>query len=227
MEAGHIAGALAQVVPSSVSAEPHSWSSYLFVVAISGAVAWFIENRRKAFEIEKLKGEITKLSAEVRKLTAEEIKLAGEVLSRIQDARSRYADGCVECRDFTIQLVGLLKQRASEKEIGECRNNLCHAFTRNALHEFVALVEWRALSMKNSPAELAAYVKEEVCPEIDRFTGWLNVINMPLFTKGFSGTSLKVSAQTVRPIACVLDKVDESEAVRADLTQALAKLCSS
>lgn len=178
-----------------------SWEGYGWITATCAAIAWLIDNRRKATEIGKLKAEETKLKAEVNKLKIEEIKLAGDSLKELQRVRDLYADACVKCTQATTKLSSCLKDGSSDQAVINARNELCEVVTRSALQSLCSLVEWNCLTRKHNPESVTTYVQNSVIFDLKQITEWVEVINMDMFIQRYSASPLVISPQNLSPIS--------------------------
>lgn len=127
------------------------------------------------------------------------MKLAGDTLREIQRTREAYSTACQKCKKTAQKVSLLMVQRAGVSEILAAREEFCDAFAKDAMDSYSAYVEWQALSLKSESAELRRFLESDVRPELERFAGWLRVLNAPLFIEGVKATPLKIEQRSLRP----------------------------
>ncbi len=210
---------IAQVTPSSVPDDPSQWSWYLVALCIGGAVGWGIKALRDKEEIRKLK-------AEVQKLEAEEIKLAGENLREVQRARDAYSDACTTCGKHGKAILTLLRQKGSESDIQQSRNDYGIVLCQSLLPALCSLTEWQSLSRKSDPSALISYIRSDVVPELKRVRSWIAIINLHVFTETMALAPLRIEERTMRPFFDLMRFVpkDRHGQIREQLFQAIREV---
>ena len=184
---------LAQLMPSAIPANPSQWTFYCISLAVAGALAWFLTQRRTIADIDKLKAEKLKLDAEIA-------NYAGVNLKELQRTREAHSAACQNCKRSAQKISTLMTKKASPNDILIAREEFCNFLAKDAFDTYSAHVEWQTLSLKVNEAALKEYLEDDVREELSRMSKWITVLNSPTFLEGVEATPIEDFKTELTPI---------------------------